>query len=92
MPTLPVPLCEPCLRRNRQSRGERKVNGEWFCSLCFFGKGGEERHCRVCARTLRESNGSEYCSHCSQSGAAKRDMKRKEESDSREFVVPPNLA
>lgn len=84
MAQLPVPLCEPCRRRNRQARADRKVGDEWWCSPCFFGQGGEERKCLLCPRSLRETTRSDYCFACQQSGAARRDMKRKEENGEQE--------
>jgi len=79
---MPVPMCEPCLRRNRQSRASRKVGEEWFCNECWMGGGAEERKCRLCPRNIRESNQTEYCAHCQQSGAAKKDIKKREENES----------
>lgn len=84
MPNIQEHLCKPCFERGRQARAARKIGETWMCNDCWLGKDAIQQSCKVCGNPLRPSNGSGYCSQCSQSGAAKRDMKKQD----REFVVP----
>lgn len=105
MPNIQEHLCKPCFERGRQARAARKVGEEWWCDDCTLGRDKEVRQCRLCGKGLRQSSLNEYCALCSQSGAAKRDMKKREEdgnferlrpdssmgSESGQYAVPRNL-
>lgn len=78
MPSHSIGQCKPCRDRGRDQPAVRLVGKEPFCNACWQGYEHGSKTCLLCGRGLRISNVAGYCSVCSQTGAAGKDIKERE--------------